>query len=483
MIPPSGGAPDRHDRGPDDPTRDAPEAPLASGVPVAADDPLAPFFTVARAYFVQGQPARARGSVLLFVTLLFFVFSMGSGATPESVAILVGVLIVHELGHYLGMRAFGYRDVRMFFVPFLGAAVSGRRGSVAAWKDGVVLLLGPVPGVLLGALALLATVRWPMPPLVHLGETLLLVNAFNLLPLGGLDGGKLLLRVVFARHRYLELAFSALGALGLALVALGLRSFALGLFALIGLASLGRRARVLEAAATLRSALTGETAAALDDARARRLFDETRAALGPPLANDPRAVGSAMEDVLLAAQPAPGWLASIGLVGVWAGTCVVAFVAGIVLAHALAPADWQQHTFPTYSVELPDDPIEGDESWTTPVGPRTAHVVSTSLGIVNRFSVVEIDAGTDVADADRTAWSTMARAHLEQDLGVRGATRVSESEVVVAGRAASESTWSNGWRRWRARSVVVGSRVYVLIVSSPEGTTDEARFLDSFVLL
>lgn len=450
--------------------------------PEAPEDPLAGLFAAARAQLGGGAP-RAGGSALLFVSLLVFVFSVGPGATPTSIAVLVAVLFVHELGHYLGMRAFGYRDVRMFFVPFLGAAVSGRRGTVAAWKDAIVLLLGPVPGVWLGGAVLFATGRWPVPLLVQLGETLLLVNAFNLLPFGGLDGGKLLLRVIFSRHRYLELAFTAMGALALGGVAIAVASLALGFFAIIGLVALGRRARVLESAARLRPELEDATAATLDDASARRLFDETRNALGPPLANDARAVANGMEDVLVAAQRPPGVLASIVLLGMWAGTCFVALVCAVVLAHALSPADWQRRTYASYSVELPDDTMHRAEVWSTPAGERTAQVEMTSLDIVEHFSVIDIDAGREVAPGERAAWAAMVRTRLEEELGVHRATSVSDSDVQLAGRSAVESVWTNGWRRWRTRTLIVGQHVYTLIASSPEGTSDETRFLDSFQLV
>jgi hypothetical protein len=45
------------------------------------------------------------------------------------------------------MRIFHYRDVRMFFIPFFGAAVSGRHYNIAGWKKAVVSMMGPVPAL------------------------------------------------------------------------------------------------------------------------------------------------------------------------------------------------------------------------------------------------------------------------------------------------------------------------------------------------
>src|SRR2546423_417803 len=50
--------------------------------------------------------------------------------TPVELAWLVGVLLFHETGHFLGMRYFGYRDVQMFFIPLFGAAVRGEKKGV-----------------------------------------------------------------------------------------------------------------------------------------------------------------------------------------------------------------------------------------------------------------------------------------------------------------------------------------------------------------
>ncbi|NTV04424.1 LptF/LptG family permease, partial [bacterium] len=52
--------------------------------------------------------------------------AIGSFRDPISgVAVLVGVLLVHELGHFAAMKLFKYSDVQIFFIPMLGAAVTG----------------------------------------------------------------------------------------------------------------------------------------------------------------------------------------------------------------------------------------------------------------------------------------------------------------------------------------------------------------------
>jgi len=38
------------------------------------------------------------------------------------VVLVLLVLFVHEAGHFLGMKAFGHKNVQMFFIPLMGAA-------------------------------------------------------------------------------------------------------------------------------------------------------------------------------------------------------------------------------------------------------------------------------------------------------------------------------------------------------------------------
>lgn len=130
---------------------------------------------------------------------------------------LLLVLFLHELGHFLAMRACGYRDLSIFFLPLLGAATSGRHDHASPWQKFVVFLAGPVPGILL-ALALL----WSLPALAltH-GEIvgnpalltfimlLLVINYLNLLPVTPFDGGRVMEILFFSRFPRANFIFYA----------------------------------------------------------------------------------------------------------------------------------------------------------------------------------------------------------------------------------------------------------------------------------
>src|SRR5688572_22222963 len=92
------------------------------------------------------QSGWGKGLLLLVVSLVaFVVIGFAQWSSWEALSILVGVLFVHELGHFLAMRLFKYRNLRMFFIPFFGAAVTGRNYNVPGWKKVVVSLMGPLP--------------------------------------------------------------------------------------------------------------------------------------------------------------------------------------------------------------------------------------------------------------------------------------------------------------------------------------------------
>ena len=37
------------------------------------------------------------------------------------------VVLIHEMGHFLAMKFYGYNDLGVFFIPLLGAYVSGHK--------------------------------------------------------------------------------------------------------------------------------------------------------------------------------------------------------------------------------------------------------------------------------------------------------------------------------------------------------------------
>ncbi len=175
----------------------------------------------------RGQGSAANTILVLAASLGLFLFAnhAGGASSPSSfpladLLILVPILFVHESGHWLAMKIFGYRNLKMFFIPFFGAAVTGRHYNVPGWKKAVVSLMGPLPGVVAGAVIGVLGLILHRPLLVKIGVMALGLNGFNLLPMLPLDGGWVMHAILFSRHVALDVVFRGLAALGMLALAL-----------------------------------------------------------------------------------------------------------------------------------------------------------------------------------------------------------------------------------------------------------------------
>ena len=208
------------------------QAPASPEFALAGFDPAKPTDSLTAQVLAQldqapEQKTWVQAAVLLVVSLFVFsTWGLFSFDLPE-LLLLVGVLLFHETGHYLGMRFFDYQDVRMFFIPFFGAAVSGRSTKVVGYQEAIVILLGPLPGIVLGLGVGVAGLYYDNELMRSAARMLLLINGFNLLPFLPLDGGRLLQLVLFSRQRHFEALFRVVTAALLALCGWGLDSWVL----------------------------------------------------------------------------------------------------------------------------------------------------------------------------------------------------------------------------------------------------------------
>lgn len=317
-------------------------------------------FRAASETFVHPPRVQQKSRVLLITAALFaltFVVTGGASSLP-TLGILVVVLLVHELGHALAMLVSGYRDVRIFFIPFVGAAAAGRVQGVARWKEGVVLLAGPLPGIA-AAIALLATGATGL--LYDLAAISIYVNAFNLLPIVPLDGGQLFQLILFSRKRTLEIGFTLLAAAALIALAVWSRSWVLGIVGAFTLLTLGPRKLALAKAELLRDrALPSETAH-VDEAGRRALFIAAWEIL-PPKLRDAKACSNWMETIhQIAARKPLSFAASAGTFVAWVSGIALSIV-GVYFLVVGEPADWKRYEHPDgYSIEFPTAPTMEEE--------------------------------------------------------------------------------------------------------------------------
>lgn len=280
------------------------------------------------------QPFRS-GSGLAWVIVTGILVVNGLGMSLPVLGTYLGALLFHELGHLGMMKAFGYKDVRIFFLPIFGSSVPGDRGEASGAGEALVVLAGPVPGIVLAAALLVAAPEAALSSLaIVLG-----FNAFHLLPLDPLDGGKFLAVTLFRRVPILETVFVALGALALVGLSLALHAWILLAVTVLGLFALPRRHAVTMRAAELRreghvvDGPYGEASdAVLDAAWAKASIiqpgADPKGVVRPTLVRD-------LLDRLAQREPPP--LATVGLLAFY-GFAWVAVVAGFV-AFALRSPD------------------------------------------------------------------------------------------------------------------------------------------------
>lgn len=184
--------------------------------PDATTARLAEMDMLAASLALAAQPPAAWLKIVLFVaSLALAVLLFGWSAGPVQGAAIITVLLVHELGHLAAMRLFDYRNLSILFLPF-GAVAMGHKPHASPWQEAVVLLAGPVPGLLLafaafqlpsdalpdGSLGFVRAFAW----------TSLILNLVNLLPVGMLDGGRLFELALLGRFPHARAVFATLGA-------------------------------------------------------------------------------------------------------------------------------------------------------------------------------------------------------------------------------------------------------------------------------
>jgi Zn-dependent protease len=255
----------------------------------------------------------------------------------ELASLLCGVLLLHEIGHVTVMAAFGYRDRRILFLPFFGAAAMGEKHDATPAQRTMVLLAGPVPGLLVGILCLYlfsigGGLWW-----LALATTSLIVNYFNLLPIPPLDGGRVVETLLLGRFPRAQVFFLGGGALTLGLGAWVFRDPILAAMALALLISL--RAAWAAANGLLRARERLEPGMSASD-RIRAVFETLQEA---PFADSPPAQRVRLAELIVPRLETPAARRPAALAGaiVYLGLLVGTPAAVAASIYAFQPQLWE----------------------------------------------------------------------------------------------------------------------------------------------
>ena len=138
-------------------------------------------------------PAQTTQWALLLISAALFVGLGGPLFGFDVAGLLLGVILFHELGHWVAMRAFGYRNPHITLLPLLGGVTIGHETDPSASKRAWVSLAGPLPGIIAGWALLyyglqnagtLELSDWTFMT----AAMLLVINYLNVLPVPPLDG-------------------------------------------------------------------------------------------------------------------------------------------------------------------------------------------------------------------------------------------------------------------------------------------------------
>ena len=144
---------------------------------------------------IQTLAGRHVGWVSLLATVTLFAAAtttwgiVNAGNLHLILGLFLAALCIHELGHYLAMKVTGYNDPRTLIFPFIPDNPEPVREQLAAWRKTVVALSGPLPGLLLGLVAVVLAHMGYGDTLATVGAVFVILNGISLLPVTPLDGG------------------------------------------------------------------------------------------------------------------------------------------------------------------------------------------------------------------------------------------------------------------------------------------------------
>lgn len=149
---------------------------------------------------------RSLVSLLIYALLFYFLFEQN----VAYIAAIMLVLIIHELGHFSFMKIFKYSNVKIFIVPLLGAFTSGKKQDVSQWRLSLIILAGPVPGIIIGSIIFYMNRELNNETLKMLALSFLYINLLNCLPFYPLDGGRLIETLFFRQNHLIRIIFGAI---------------------------------------------------------------------------------------------------------------------------------------------------------------------------------------------------------------------------------------------------------------------------------
>lgn len=130
-----------------------------------------------------------KAAPLASMVLTSFAYSFFFG-WPYAVG-MVSLIFFHECGHAVVMRYYNVPFSPMVFIPFMGAVIAMKERPKNSYEEAVIAFGGPVVGSL-AAVGVASTAAMTDSQLLYaLADWGYMINLFNLMPIGTLDGGRI----------------------------------------------------------------------------------------------------------------------------------------------------------------------------------------------------------------------------------------------------------------------------------------------------
>jgi len=132
-----------------------------------------------------GKLLTTGGTMIVSVVMYAFVYGW------QYAVGFVGLIFVHEMGHYLAAKQKGLDVGVPVFIPFVGAWIALKEMPHDAEMEAYIGFAGPLVGTV-GALACYFAAReWNSALLLAISYSGFFLNLFNLIPVPPLDGGRI----------------------------------------------------------------------------------------------------------------------------------------------------------------------------------------------------------------------------------------------------------------------------------------------------
>lgn len=351
-------------------------------------------------------PRRVQAGLFVLSVALFLV--AGAWLWGARFALILFIVIaLHELGHYLAMRAFGYRNVQMLALPLVGGVTIGHEAKPDAARRAWMSLMGPLPGIVIGWLLLWLSLDSPglgglLGVLVSRDELLvqaalafLFLNYLNVLPLPPLDGAHVVQELLPAGAPRLSAVFLAVACLVGGGLAIWAGFYLLAVLAALQLPLARSRWGLGEVLTRLRKdpALARQKLPALRRQRVFEVFDAVQGSTAQATAR--LALGAEAERSLAVRPMRPLQRLAVGLVYslLLAGPVVAAVLGAALFRYGLGSAESQ--------AEIAQRQAR-DEEWRRRAGAMDLPALVQQLGQLRQdLQIPEGRSSTSAADAAR----------------------------------------------------------------------------------